>query len=127
MPRSKRQREVTLSSVSKKQREWKEGLIEKVRDAVETYPSVYVFKYKDMKNISFKALRDKLRESSRFFLGSNKVLQVALGREASDEVRENISELSKHVKGARPPTHTHTSSLRTVPRPLPLRRRWPGR
>ena len=49
MPRSKRQREVTLSSVSKKQREWKEGLIEKVRDAVETYPSVYGFKDKDMK------------------------------------------------------------------------------
>ncbi|QDZ23055.1 mRNA turnover protein [Chloropicon primus] len=99
MPRSKRQRVVTLSKVSKKQREWKEGLIEKVRDAVDKFPSVYVFKYKDMKNNSFKALRDKLRESSRFFLGSNKVLQVALGREAADEVRENMSQLSKLIKG----------------------------
>merc|ERR1711904_44529 len=99
MPRSKRQRLVTLSKVSKKQREWKEGLIEKVRDAVDRFPSVYVFRYKDMKNNAFKALRDKLRDTSRFFLGSNKVLQVALGREASDEVRENMSQLTKLIKG----------------------------
>lgn len=90
---------VTLSKVGKKQREWKEGLIEKVRDAVEKYPSVYVFKYKDMKNNSFKALRDKLRDSSRFFLGSNKILQVALGRGPEDEVRENMSKLTKIIKG----------------------------
>merc|ERR1711904_26253 len=99
MPRSKRQRLVTLSKVSKKQREWKEGLIEKVRDAVDRFPSVYVFRYKDMKNNAFKALRDKLRDTSRFFLGSNKVLQVALGREAADEVRENMSQLTKLIKG----------------------------
>lgn len=99
MPRSKRQRLVTLSKVSKKGREWKEGVIESVRDAVDKYPSIYVFKYKDMKNKAFKGLREKLRDSSRFFLGSNKVLQVALGREASDEVRENASKLSEHIKG----------------------------
>jgi mRNA turnover protein 4 len=90
---------VTLSKVSKKGREWKEGVVESVRDAVEKYPSIYVFRYKDMKNKAFKGLREKLRDSSRFFLGSNKVLQVALGKEASDEVRENASKLSEHIKG----------------------------
>ena len=99
MPRSKRARLVTLSKVSKKGREWKEGVIENVRDAVDKYPTIYVFKYKDMKNNSFKKLRDKLRDTSRFFLGSNKVLQVALGREPSDEVRQNVCQLTKHIKG----------------------------
>lgn len=57
------------------------------------------YRYKDMRNNSFKQLREKLRESSRFFLGSNKVLQVALGRESSDEVRENMHLLTEHIKG----------------------------
>mmetsp|Transcript_4993 Transcript_4993/g.12543 ORF Transcript_4993/g.12543 Transcript_4993/m.12543 type:complete len:248 (+) Transcript_4993:137-880(+) len=99
MPRSKRQRLVTLSKVSKKGREWKEGVIENVRDAVDKYPSIYVFRYKDMKNNTFKGLRDKLRDTSRFFLGSNKVLQVALGREPEDEVRKDVCKLTKLIKG----------------------------
>jgi len=90
---------VTLSKVSKKGREWKEGVIENVREAAEKYPTAYVFRYKDMKNNTFKQIREKLRDSSRFFLGSNKVLQVSLGREPSDEVRENIHNLVPFLKG----------------------------
>ena len=32
-------------------------------------------------------------------MGSNKVLQVALGRDASDEYKQNISELSNRIRG----------------------------
>ena len=32
-------------------------------------------------------------------MGSNKVLQVALGREESDEYKQNISELSNRIRG----------------------------
>lgn len=35
----------------------------------------------------------------RFCMGSNKVLQVALGREESDEYKQNISELSNRIRG----------------------------
>ena len=52
-----------------------------------------------MKNKSFKELREKLQGSCRFFLGSNKVLQVALGKEPVDEVRQDIHLLCKHIKG----------------------------
>ncbi len=32
-------------------------------------------------------------------MGSNKVLQVALGREESDEYKQNISEVSNRIRG----------------------------
>ena len=35
----------------------------------------------------------------RFCMGSNKVLQVALGREESDEYKQNISQLANRIKG----------------------------
>lgn len=35
----------------------------------------------------------------RFCMGSNKVLQVALGRDETDEYKQNISELSNRIRG----------------------------
>ncbi len=108
------------------------------------FPSVYLFKFYNMRNEKFKELRDELKESSRcaaaagsagrrrhgrrpparpwqaassppaaaapptspparpahrFVMGSNKVLQVALGKTASDEYRTGLSALSERLKG----------------------------
>ncbi|KAH0877419.1 hypothetical protein HID58_064813, partial [Brassica napus] len=46
-----------------------------------------------MRNIKFKEFRNQFRHNGRFFLGSNKVMQVALGRSASDEIRPGIFKL----------------------------------
>lgn len=40
-----------------------------------------------------------LKQTCRFCMGSNKVLQVALGRQESDEYKQNISELSNRIRG----------------------------
>lgn len=40
-----------------------------------------------------------MRESSRFCLGSNKVLRVALGVDAATEQRSNLSKLSDDIEG----------------------------
>ncbi|CAL1414554.1 unnamed protein product [Linum trigynum] len=99
MPKSKRNRAVTLSKTKKKGREHKEGVVNGIREAVEKYPSIYLFGYENMRNLKFKEFRDQLKSSSRFFLGSNKVMQVALGRSAGDELRPGIRKVSKLLCG----------------------------
>ncbi|GJP39031.1 hypothetical protein CLOM_g23424 [Closterium sp. NIES-68] len=101
MPKSKRNRLVTLSRVTKKGREQKESLVEAVRAAVEEYSDVYVFEFDNMRNTKLKELRDELKGSCRFFLGANKVLQVALGRDKATEHREGLHRCSELIEGHR--------------------------
>ncbi|CAA2933977.1 mRNA turnover 4 homolog [Olea europaea subsp. europaea] len=99
MPKSKRNRAVTLSKTKKKGREHKENVVNAIRESVEKYGSVYVFTFENMRNLKFKEFRDQLKSSSRFFLGSNKVMQVALGRSAADEIRPGLHKISKLLRG----------------------------
>ncbi|KAL0293744.1 UNVERIFIED_CONTAM: turnover protein 4 [Sesamum calycinum] len=99
MPKSKRNRPVTLSKTKKKGKEHKENVVNSIRDAVEKYESVYVFAFENMRNLKFKEFRERLKSSSRFFLGSNKVMQVALGRSVADEIRPGLHKISKLLHG----------------------------
>ncbi|KAH7575681.1 hypothetical protein ACOSP7_004464 [Xanthoceras sorbifolium] len=99
MPKSKRDRAVTLSKTKKKGREHKESIVNSIRDAAEKYSSIYVFSFENMRNLKFKEFREQLKPTSRFFLGSNKVMQVALGRSASDEIRPGLHKVSKLLRG----------------------------
>lgn len=63
------------------------------------YPSVLLFRYHNMRNELFKELREELKDSSRFVMGSNKMLQVALGKTPADELRTNLSLLSARLSG----------------------------
>lgn len=99
MPKSKRNKAVTLSKTKKKGRERKEKIVNSIRDAAETYSSAYVFAPENMRNLKFKELKDRLKSSSRFFLGPNKVIQISLGRSASDEIKPGLHKLSKFVRG----------------------------
>ncbi|PHT98555.1 hypothetical protein BC332_32463 [Capsicum chinense] len=74
MPKSKRNRAVTLSKTKKKGKEHKENIVNSIRECAEKYSSV-------------------------FFLGSNKVMQVALGRSVADEIRSGLHKISKLVRG----------------------------
>lgn len=66
-----------------------------IKDAAEKYGCVYVFSFENMRNQKLKEFREQLKSNSRFFLGSNKVMQVALGRSASDEIRPGLHKVSK--------------------------------
>ncbi|KAI3780734.1 hypothetical protein L2E82_10722 [Cichorium intybus] len=61
---------VTLSKTKKKGREHKETIVQSIRDGVE-----------------------------EFFLGSNKVMQVAIGRSDSDELTPGLHKVSKLLRG----------------------------
>ncbi|KAK9093773.1 hypothetical protein Scep_025242 [Stephania cephalantha] len=99
MPKSKRDRKVTLSKTKKKGREHKESIVNSIREAVEKYSSAYVFSFENMRNLKFKEFRDQLKSTSRFFLGSNKVMQIAIGRSVADEIQPGLHKVSKLIHG----------------------------
>jgi len=99
MPKSKRNKVVHLNKTKKKDKQWKEGIIATVRTCLDSYPNLYLFRYYNMRNEKFKELRDELKDSSRFVMGSNKMLQVALGRNEADEYRTNLHKLSERLTG----------------------------
>eukprot|EP00850_Spirogloea_muscicola_P001257 SM000004S15127 [mRNA] locus=s4:1384075:1386859:- [translate_table: standard] len=101
MPKSKRNKLVTLSKAKRKGRGAKETLVGAVRGCLDAYAALYVFELENYRNSRFKDLRDELKESSRFFQGSNKVLQVALGRSEADEHRDGTSKASALIHGDR--------------------------
>ncbi|KAF3786959.1 mRNA turnover protein [Nymphaea thermarum] len=99
MPKSKRNKVVTLSKTKKKGRDHKESIVSAIREAAESYSSAYVFTFENMRNLKFKEFRDQLKTTSRFFLGSNKVMQISLGRTPADEIKEGIHKVSKMLRG----------------------------
>lgn len=99
MPKSKRNKVVNLTKAKKKDRAWKEGLIGQIRACVEDYPSLLLFRHHNMRNEALKELREELKDSSRFVLGSTKLLQVALGKTDADELRTNLSRVSERLAG----------------------------
>lgn len=83
-----------LTKTDKKGKEKKTKLVEEVRDCVDSHSRVYAFAFTNMRTAKFKDLRAALKDS-RFFLGKNKVMQLALGRTPEEEYREGLSAISR--------------------------------
>ena len=98
MPKSKRDRVVALTVVKKKDRAWKESLVRSIRDCISAYPSVFVFRCENMRNDAFKGLREDLSETSRFFVGGNKLMRAAFGKSEEEEVEKGAAAFVRHIK-----------------------------
>lgn len=98
MPKSKRQRRKPLTKANKKGNDLKQNVVDAIRNAVDTYKSAYVFSFQNMRTNHFKNVRMDFKDS-RFFLGKNKVMKLALGRSKEEEYAENLHRLSKDVSG----------------------------
>ena len=101
MPKSKRNRVIPLSKVTKKTgiTDKKEKLVNKVHKYLKQYKYCYAFTYKNMTNISMNALKDYFKDSI-FMIGKNKVIQVGLGRDETEEKKEGSSKLGAFLKGS---------------------------
>jgi mRNA turnover protein 4 len=99
MPRSKRNKVVVLTATQAKGREQKEELVTKIREAVGAFPNVYTFTLHNSRTNILQNIREDLRSDSRIFMGNNKVMQIALGRDADTSAAPNLYKLSKFLNG----------------------------
>ena len=99
MPRSKRNKVVNLTKVKKKGRAAKEGLVANVQEALEAYQNAYVISFENMRAGPFKNLAHSMNSDSKFFLGKNKVMGVALGKTPEDEHADNAHLLNRYLHG----------------------------
>ncbi|XP_078414162.1 mRNA turnover protein 4 homolog [Cetorhinus maximus] len=98
MPRSRRDKRVSLTKTTKKGLQVKQNLIEELRKCVDTYKNLFVFSIENMRNNKLKDMRSAWKHS-RFFFGKNKVMMVALGREPADEYKDGLHKVSKQLQG----------------------------
>jgi len=101
MPKSKRDKAVSLTKVVRKGKEAKSKLIDEIRSCVDLYERVFVFSVANMRNTKLKDVRMKWKDTSRFFFGKSKVMSLALGRIKQESVKDNLYKLSKHLYGQR--------------------------
>lgn len=98
MPKSRRDKRISLTRTKKKGLETKQSLIEEVRDSVDKYAKIVVFSVENMRNNKIKDVRNSWKHS-RFFFGKNKVMMVALGKTPEEEYRDNLHRVSRKLKG----------------------------
>lgn len=98
MPKSKRERVISLTQTDKKGREGKETLFRSIRESLDTHRYAWVFSVENMRNTYLKDVRAQWSDS-RLFLGRTKVMAKALGSDAASEYLTGLHRLTPHLKG----------------------------
>ena len=73
-------------------------MVETIKQAVDTYSRCFALSFENMRTGPFKKIQNTMRDS-KFFIGKNKVMQVALGRSPEEESADNTHLLSKYMRG----------------------------
>ena len=98
MPRSARNKVISLTKTEKKGRENKEQIAEELRASMDQYSYIYVLNVQNMRNLFLKEIRQAWK-GSRIIFGRTKLMQKVLGKQAEDEYLENSHLLSQFLKG----------------------------
>lgn len=99
MPKSRRTKPANLTATKPKGREHKTELITAVREACDKYAHVYTITIKNLRTNLLQQVRADRAGDSRIFLGNNKVLALALGRDAETSQAPNLYKLTKFLTG----------------------------
>ncbi|TNM88722.1 hypothetical protein fugu_004976 [Takifugu bimaculatus] len=97
MPKSKRDKKISLTKTVKKGLEVKQKLITELRQCVDTYRNLFIFSVANMRNSKIKDIRTAWKHS-RFFFGKNKVMIIALGKGDTDEYRDNLHKVASNYE-----------------------------
>lgn len=106
MPKSKRAQRITISKSSKKLKtnrslELKQELVKKIRSRLDECSQLFVIRTYNERTEKLQAVRAHFppSESSYFFFGKNRVMQLALGRTPATEYLSSLSKISPFLVG----------------------------
>jgi len=99
LPKSKRDKEVSLTKVKKKTKETKTSLVDAIRVCVDEYKTLLLFTVENMRTTKFVQIRQEFKRDSRFFFGKNNIMAIALGRTPEDEYKDGLHKISKRLVG----------------------------
>jgi|EP00927_Polykrikos_kofoidii_P052079 mRNA turnover protein 4 len=98
MPKSKRNKVISLTKVKKRSKDSKDKLIEAIRDSTSRYGRCYLISIDNERNTFMQEVRRRMHPG-RLFCAKNKVMQLALGSQASSECQDNIHKISERITG----------------------------
>ncbi|KAL7069966.1 hypothetical protein ACQ4LE_010772 [Meloidogyne hapla] len=99
MPKSKRDKIVSLTKVKKKTKETKGKLIDEVRECLSKYNNLFVFSTANLRSNILIKIRQHFKQNSRIFYGRNSVMAVALGKTPEQEVENGLYQVAQMLKG----------------------------
>ncbi|CAF0803324.1 unnamed protein product [Rotaria sordida] len=106
MPKSKRSQRITISKSSKKLKtnrglELKQELVKKIRSRLDQCSNLFVIRLYNERTEKLQIVRQHFppSESSYFFFGKNRVMQLALGRTPATEYLPSLSKISPYLVG----------------------------
>ncbi|KAJ7095776.1 ribosomal protein L10-domain-containing protein [Mycena belliarum] len=99
MPKSKRQKLVSLTKVAKKTKEQKGAMIKDLQENCEKWKYCWLFQVGAMRNTHLKTVRKLWKDTARIFFGRSAVMAKALGTTPEEEHRLGIHKLAKQIQG----------------------------
>ncbi|KAI0057860.1 hypothetical protein BV25DRAFT_1347945 [Artomyces pyxidatus] len=99
MPKSKRQKLVSLTKVSKKTKEHKGAQIEAIQACADKWKYCWIFQVGNMRNAHLKTVRNLWKDSARLFLSRAAVMAKALGTTPEEEHKPGLAKLAQQIKG----------------------------
>jgi len=98
MPKSKRNKVITLSKVKKKSRDEKDKHIDEIRASCEKYKRVFLISIENERNTFMQDVRKRVRPG-KIIYAKNKVMQLALGMTPAQECQDNIHKIANRISG----------------------------
>lgn len=99
MPKSRRNKLVSLTETDKKTREHKEALVDVIRQAADENKYCWLIEAGDMRNNALKDVRAAWKGTGRIFFGRLKVMALAIGTTPESSHKPQLYKLSDNLKG----------------------------
>ncbi|CAO1629146.1 unnamed protein product [Sympodiomycopsis kandeliae] len=99
MPKTKRNKVISLTKTSRKTRDDKSNMMDTIRSAADEFAYVWLFSIGNMRNSYLKEVRS-LWAGSRIFFGKNRVMAKAMGENTETELKKGLSGISQRLTGS---------------------------